>query len=123
MGIAEAKTKPASVRNGLALILSKNCPGAARTAFSLALAATAVGDSAGIFCTEGGLTWLASEGLNLELAELRALCQDEGVLLIACADSLRASALSAENLLADVELAGVARFYVYAREVSVSLYL
>lgn len=116
-------TKLTPARKGLALILSKNCPDAARTAFSLALAATAVGDTAGIFCTQGGLTWLASEGLDLELAELRALCQDEGVLLIACADSLRASSLLAEDLLAGVELAGVARFYVYARDVSVSLYL
>ncbi|HQS01925.1 MAG: hypothetical protein B7Y07_00910 [Halothiobacillus sp. 24-54-40] len=116
-------TKLTPARKGLALILSKNCPDAARTAFSLALAATAVGDTAGIFCTQGGLIWLASEGLDLELAELRALCQDEGVFLIACADSLRASSLLAEDLLAGVELAGVARFYVYARDVSVSLYL
>ncbi|MGC8697920.1 MAG: DsrE family protein [Halothiobacillus sp.] len=123
MRTAKAATKPASVRSGLALILSKNCPETARTAFSLALAATAVGDSAGLFCTQGGLSWLVAEGLDPQLAELRSLCLSEGVLLIACADSLRAASITPKDLLAEVELAGVARFYVYAREVSVSLYL
>jgi predicted peroxiredoxin len=123
MRTAEVAAMSSSVRSGLALILSKNCPDTARTAFSLALAAKAVGDPAGLFCTQGGLTWLASEGLDPELAQLRALCLSEGVLLIACADSLRAASISAKDLLTQVELAGVARFYVFAREVSVSLYL
>ena len=111
------------VQGGLALILSKNCPHAARTAFSLALAAVAVGDGAAIFCTQGGLSSLVSQGLDPELAELRALCLSEGVALVACADSLHGTNLSAEDLIPQVEFAGIARFYVYARGVSVSLYL
>ncbi|MHB1230895.1 MAG: DsrE/DsrF/DrsH-like family protein [Halothiobacillus sp.] len=111
------------VRHGLALILSKGTHDAARTAFSLALTAVAVGDSAGIFFTQGGLNWLRAEGVDPELAELRALCLCDGVLFIACADSLDSSLLTVADLIPQAELAGAARFYLLAREVTVSLYL
>lgn len=111
-------------RSGIALILSKDAPEAARAAFSLAATVVALGDPAAIFFTQHGIAWLAQNAeLEPDLAELFGFCRDEGVRFIACSDSLAQSTLSAEQLCPGVEVAGAVSFYQFARTVAVSLFI
>lgn len=109
---------------GIALILSKDTPDAARAAFSLAATVIALGDPAAIFFTQQGVSWLVqAEPSSPDLNELRGFCQEEGVRFIACSDSLAQTSLSAQDLLPGVEVAGAISFYQFARTVAVSLFI
>lgn len=115
---------PTPDQSGIALILSKDAPEAARAAFSLAATVVALGDPAAIFFTQHGIAWLAEDTeLDPDLAELFGFCQSEGVRFIACSDSLAQSLLSAEQLHPGVEVAGAISFYQFARTVAVSLFI
>lgn len=116
-------TSPGSAA-GIALILSKDSPDAARAAFSLAATVIALGDPAAIFFTQQGISWLSQAALSSpDLDELRGYCQEEGVRFIACSDSLAQTSLSAHDLLPGVEVAGAITFYQFARTVAVSLFI
>lgn len=110
-------------RNGLALILSRDEPGAVRSALSLALAAIAMGDSATVFFTQTGVRFLRRHEQDVSLVELRAMAQAEGVRFIACADSVAELSLTSDDLVVGIEFAGAAVYYQCARSVAVSLYI
>lgn len=123
MSIKDMMASPGTAA-GIAMILSKDEPDAARSAFSLAITVIAVGDPAAIFFTQKGVAWLSREPLSSpELEELRHLCQEEGVQFIACADSLAQGMMPEEALLPGVEIAGAVSFYQFARTVAVSLFI
>lgn len=107
----------------LVLLVAHGDEATLRTALSLALAAVTVGDRVLVFASQSGLALLAAELPMDELSDLRAVAIDEGVHWVACADSMLASGQSSGSLLAGVELAGAARFYLAARQAKVSLYL
>jgi len=111
------------VASGMALILSRDDPEAVRAALSLSLAAIASDDSAAIFFTQTGVRFLQGAEQDDALVELRSIAQEEGVLLIACADSVTELGLLQEELIPGVELAGAVRFYQFARQAAVSLYI
>jgi predicted peroxiredoxin len=109
---------------GIALILSKDAPDAARAAFSLAATVIALGDPAAIFFTQQGIYWLTQAAQSSpDLDELCGFCQEEGVRFIACSDSLAQTSLSAQDLRPGVEVAGAISFYQFARTVAVSLFI
>ncbi len=110
-------------RRGMALILSRDDPGAVRAALSLSLAAIAAEDPAAIFFTQTGVRFLQHDVQDAVLAEMRLVALEEGVQLIACADSVAELGLRPEMLIPGLELAGAMSFYQFARQVAVSLYI
>lgn len=123
MSNAIPSSVPDHARGGMALILSRDDPGAVRAALSLSLAAIASEDPAAIFFTQTGIRFLKQGAQDVTLTELRSMAQEEGVRLIACADSMVELGLQPEALIPGVELAGAVSFYQFARQVAVSLYI
>ncbi|MBD3815843.1 MAG: DsrE family protein [Halothiobacillus sp.] len=110
-------------RAGLAIILSRDDPGAVRSALSLSLAAIAAEDPAAIFFTQTGVRFLQQGRQDAALAEMGSMAQEEGVRLIACSDSMAEIGVQPKVLIPGVELAGAMSFYQFARQAAVSLYI
>lgn len=107
----------------MAVILSCDDPGNVRAALSLSLAAIAAEDPSAIFFTQTGVRFLRQDMPDASLVAMRTIVLEEGVRLIACSDSLGELGLQPDALIPGVELAGVMRFYEFARQVAVSLYI
>jgi peroxiredoxin family protein len=97
----------------------------AHYAFVVASGAAALGRSVVLFATNAGSHALLTDWSGLSdsardarvraagvagLAELREVCQELGVRMIACEAGLRAEGLAAERLMAGVDVAGIATF-------------
>ncbi len=113
----------------LSILLLSGAHNRAHYAFVLASGAAALGRRVTLFATNGGCRALQVDWSTLEeagrdavlrgrgvagLGELREAAVDMGVRMIACEAGLRAEALSPSDLLAGVEVAGVATFLAAA---------
>jgi len=109
----------------LSILLLSGQHDRAHYAFVLASGAAALGRRVTLFATNGGCRALQGDWSTLEgagrdavlcgrgiagLGELRDAAVEMGVRLIACEAGLRAEVLSPADLLAGVEVAGVATF-------------
>ena len=109
----------------LGILLLSGSHDRAHYAFVLASGAAALGRNVTLFASNGGCGALLTDWSSLGdarrddrvraagvagLAELREACVEMNVRLIACEAGLRAEAIATADLLADVEVAGVATF-------------
>ena len=120
----------------MALLITKATPEAAYASWMMAATAAAMGFECKLFYAFSGLdllrvsprihgTWHgefnALPGSMPEPVELRAMCMEQGVSLVACSASLAAQGLSEADLLPKVELAGMASWLAFAAGAEVQL--